>query len=176
MARPLKVFRTPIGFHDAYVAAPSQKAALDAWGTDANLFARGMAEIVTDPELTREPLAVPGKVIKRARGTAAQHLAALPRTSTSAAKRGSPNEELKARHAKPKPKPSRRKLDAAELALERAADHYSKEGEAIRRREESLQRERRALNTERDEEIAELQRKLDHIRSEYDRALDEWRG
>jgi hypothetical protein len=23
----LKVFRTPIGFHDAYVAAPSQKAA-----------------------------------------------------------------------------------------------------------------------------------------------------
>ena len=31
----LKVYRTPIGFHDAYVAAPSQKAALDAWGSDA---------------------------------------------------------------------------------------------------------------------------------------------
>lgn len=28
----LKVYRTPIGFHDAYVAAPSQKAALKAWG------------------------------------------------------------------------------------------------------------------------------------------------
>jgi hypothetical protein len=27
----LKVFRTPIGFHDAYVAAPSKKAALAAW-------------------------------------------------------------------------------------------------------------------------------------------------
>ena len=28
----LKVFRTSIGFHDAYVAAPSRKAALEAWG------------------------------------------------------------------------------------------------------------------------------------------------
>ena len=26
----LKVYRTPIGFHDAYVAAPSKKAALRA--------------------------------------------------------------------------------------------------------------------------------------------------
>jgi hypothetical protein len=30
MPRKLKVFRTPIGFHDAYVAAPSRKAALEA--------------------------------------------------------------------------------------------------------------------------------------------------
>ena len=43
MTRKLKVFRTPIGFHDAYVAAPSQKAALQAWGTDTDLFARGVA-------------------------------------------------------------------------------------------------------------------------------------
>ena len=28
----LNVYRTPIGFHDAYVAAPSQHAALLAWG------------------------------------------------------------------------------------------------------------------------------------------------
>lgn len=35
MARKLKVFCTPIGFHDAYVAAPSQKAALEVWDTDA---------------------------------------------------------------------------------------------------------------------------------------------
>ncbi len=59
----LKVFRTPIGFHDAYVAAPSQKAALEAWGADGNLFAQGIAEQVTDPELMEEPLASPGKVL-----------------------------------------------------------------------------------------------------------------
>ena len=44
----LKVFRTPTGFHDAYVAAPSRKAALAAWGAEADLFARGTAEEVTD--------------------------------------------------------------------------------------------------------------------------------
>lgn len=74
----LKVYRTPIGFHDAYVAAPSQKAALEAWGSDANLFARGVAELVDDDALTKEPLAKPGMVIKRARGSESEHIAALP--------------------------------------------------------------------------------------------------
>src|SRR4051794_12137810 len=76
MARALKVYRTPIGFHDAYVAASSQAAALKAWGTDRNLFARGAAEIVTDPALTEAPLADPGKVIKRLRGSADEQMAA----------------------------------------------------------------------------------------------------
>src|SRR6185312_8207523 len=56
MPRKLRVFRTPIGFHDAYVAAPSRKAALAAWGAEANLFARGTAEQVSDPKLMLEPL------------------------------------------------------------------------------------------------------------------------
>lgn len=68
-SQKLKVFRTPIGFHDAYVAAPSQKAALEAWGSDTNLFAAGIAELITDPKLTKEPLARPGRVIRKLRGT-----------------------------------------------------------------------------------------------------------
>ena len=48
MARALKVFRTAAGFHDAYVAAPSRKAALEAWGADVDLFARGIAEHPAD--------------------------------------------------------------------------------------------------------------------------------
>ena len=68
MPRKLKVFRTPIGFHDAYVATPTKKAALEAWGTDANLFARGTAEEVTDPKLTAAPLERPGEVIRVSRG------------------------------------------------------------------------------------------------------------
>ena len=79
MPRKLKVFRTPIGFHDAYVAASSRKAALAAWGADADLFARGVAEEVTDPTLTAAPLARPGEVVRVVRGTMAEHLAALPR-------------------------------------------------------------------------------------------------
>ena len=70
----LKVFRTAIGFHDAYVAAPSQKAALEAWGSDGNLFATGAAERVDDPALAREPLAQPGVVIRRPRGTMARSI------------------------------------------------------------------------------------------------------
>jgi hypothetical protein len=31
MPRKQKVFRTSTGFHDAYVAAPSRKKALEAW-------------------------------------------------------------------------------------------------------------------------------------------------
>ena len=82
MAKPrrkakLKVFSTPIGFEDAFVAAPSQKAALAAWGASTDLFARELAREVTDPGLMKDPLAKPGQVIKVPRGTRAQQLAAL---------------------------------------------------------------------------------------------------
>jgi hypothetical protein len=81
MARKLKVYRTPIGFHDAYVAAPSQKAALKAWGSDADLFARGFAELVTDAALTAAPLEHPGEVIRLRRGSDAENMAALPKAA-----------------------------------------------------------------------------------------------
>ena len=73
-SQKLKVFRTPIGFHDAYVAAASQKAALEAWGADANIFAQGIAEEVTDPKLMEDPLARPGEVIRSVRGTHGRRL------------------------------------------------------------------------------------------------------
>ena len=72
----LKVYCTSIGFHDAYVAAPSQKAALEAWGSSADLFARKQAQAVDDPALMAEPMARPGEVIKRLRGSTEEHLAA----------------------------------------------------------------------------------------------------
>jgi len=73
----LKVYSTPIGFHDALVAAPSQKAALEAWGAGTNLFSQGSAHVVTDPKLTKEPLEHPGQVVKVPRGTRKEHLSAL---------------------------------------------------------------------------------------------------
>ena len=114
----LKVYRTPIGFHDAYVAAPSQKAALDAWGSDADLFARGVAEQVADPALMKEPLANPGKVIRKLRGTAAEQLAALPARPKTRPPKPPP---------KPKPRPSRAALDAAEKAIAEAERRHAAE-------------------------------------------------
>ena len=69
MAPRLKVFRTHLGFYDVVVAAPSQKAALEAWGAGSNLFAHGFASIVADPELAKAALRKPGVVLKRQFGS-----------------------------------------------------------------------------------------------------------
>ena len=82
--KKLKVFRTPIGFHDAYVAAPSMKAALEAWGSGTNLFTQGAAELVTDPKLTKAPLARPGEVVRVLRGSEGEQIRALGKSHQSA--------------------------------------------------------------------------------------------
>jgi hypothetical protein len=173
----LKVFRTPIGFHDAYVAAPSQKAALEAWGADANLFARGIAEIVTDPKLTGEPLSRPGEVIRVARGTAAEHVAALPKTS---AKRGAKSKVVpRADHAPvksrpPRSKPSRDEMDAAERAMADAETRQAREEAELAEREAALKKERHALETAHAKERAKLQGHFDRTKSKYQSALAKW--
>jgi hypothetical protein len=43
MARKLKTYQTSLGFFDLAAAAPSMKAALEAWGGDSNLFHQGAA-------------------------------------------------------------------------------------------------------------------------------------
>lgn len=173
----LKVFRTPIGFHDAYVAAPSRKAALEAWGADANIFAQGIAEEVTDPGLMEEPLARPGEVIRRLRGSAEEHQAALgrevrkqdrpsPRPSPAVREREKP---------RPKPKPSRTELDEAEEALEKAE---KKQRKALRKLDEEMQaleRKRRELQRKHEAERDELTAKRDRARAAYDRAMRAWK-
>jgi hypothetical protein len=44
MARKLKTYQTSLGFFDLAIAAPSMKAALEAWGADSNLFHQGVAK------------------------------------------------------------------------------------------------------------------------------------
>jgi hypothetical protein len=171
----LKVYRTPIGFHDAYVAAPSQKAALEAWGSDANLFARGIAEQVDDPALTEEPLANPGAVIRRSRGTTAEQIAALPpdRPTGKAAK---PDTAKPAPAPPPRPKPSRGDLEAAEQALADAEDQQRAALDEVARRERDLARERARIEREAMRERDRLQTRIDTARKAYDAALRDWRG
>ena len=197
----LKVYRTPIGFHDAYVAAPSQKAALAAWGSDADLFARGAAELVTDEALTREPLDKPGTVVRRARGTTAEHLAALPHDEPARPKRSpapdddgpSPRRRKAAPKSarekasepepppppparKPKPRPSRALLDEAERALEQAQTDHDEALADIRRREKELQQQRRDLEHRHEADIDQLEAALDKTRTRYEAALAKWRS
>lgn len=175
MPKALKVYRTPIGFHDAYVAAPSQKAALQAWGSDANLFARGVAETVTDPALTKEPLARPGEVIRRMRGTAAEHVAALPKDKRKPRIASKPSVGTRVNPARaPSPAPSRKAVEAAEQALEEAQARQAQENADLSKRERALAQERRKLETAHHRESEKLQRALEEAHDAYRFALDAW--
>jgi hypothetical protein len=167
----LKVYRTPIGFHDAYVAAPSQKAALEAWGADADLFARGIAEIVTDPRLMKEPLAKPGVVIRKARGTAAEHIDALPKPKSKGRSAGT------RRAASPKaPRPDKANMAAAEKALSDAESRQGGERQVIAKREQKLADDKRKLERAHEKEMRALQRSFDRAKEEYQRAMRAWEG
>jgi hypothetical protein len=174
--RKLKVYRTPIGFHDAYVAAPSQKAALEAWGVDVNLFARGSAEEVTEPELTREPLEKPGTVFKRLRGSAKEQMEAVERAPSRRSPSAGPSLSRKAAPARRKPKPSRAELNAAEEALEKLQTAHRREAAALERKEKALERERRELERKQEREIRAAEQEELRAREAYEQKLREWQG
>jgi hypothetical protein len=69
MARKLKTYQTSLGFFEQAIAAPSMKAALDAWGADSNLFHQGAANESHDPEVIAPTMAKPGVVLKRPVGS-----------------------------------------------------------------------------------------------------------
>ncbi|WP_296611568.1 hypothetical protein [Sphingomonas sp.] len=167
----LKVYRTPIGFHDAYVAAPSMKAALRAWGTTKDLFSRGAAEVVTDAKLTKEPLARPGEVIKRARGTVAEHRKAAQSKDGAASKDKTAPEP---KPAKRPPRPNRKPLEKAEQALSAAQQRHERALADIDHRLDALQAKRRDLARKQKSEVADLEEELAARESAYRRALDKW--
>ena len=69
MARKLKTYQTSLGFFEQAIAAPSMKAALEAWGADSNLFHQGAAKESTDPDVIAATIAKPGVVLKRPVGS-----------------------------------------------------------------------------------------------------------
>lgn len=193
-ASKLKVYRTPAGFYDAYVAARSQKAALEAWGSERDLFARGIAELVTDPALSAAPLASPGVVVKLSRGTTAEQIAAMPAPKPRSAppdvgkeapvrKRASSSKSIANAVSapkpkpklKPKPKPSSAKLEAAENALEKAKATYDRKLKAVGEREAKIARERRELERRQQHELDQAEKAVDEQRRAYDGALREWK-
>jgi len=175
-AATLKVYRMAIGFHDAYVAAPSQKAAIEAWGSDKDAFARGRAELVDDPALMQAPLAAPGTIVKRLRGTAEEQIAALgemPARKVGAEKAEMPKPK---REPKPVPRPSRAALDEAEQALATAETEQAEARRELAEREATLAREREALGREQALERARLEARRDKADAAYEAAMRRWRG
>jgi hypothetical protein len=148
MARKLKTFQTSLGFYDLAIAAPSMKAALDAWGAGSNLFHQGVAKETEDPDVVAATMSKPGVVLKRpagSNGRFAEH-SDLP-SGLGSAGTGNRRESRRAKPAK-RPPPEMSEQDSRKAAAE--FEKEQKRREAERAREEAARerdRERREKAT-----------------------------
>lgn len=139
MARKLKTYQTSLGFFDQAIAAPSMKAALEAWGADSNLFHQGAAKESHDLDVITATMAKPGVVLSRPVGTDrpfSEH-AELP-TDLGGGRPTKAARKLKGPKAK---QPSSRPVD--KVAEQKAAFDYERERRSRERERASEERERR---------------------------------
>lgn len=146
-SRKLKVFQAQFGFYDTVVAAPSQAAALRAWGVSQNLFASGDAKLTTDEAAVTAAIAHPEVPLRRAVGSSDPF--ALEPTSLPSVPDGPKKVAAKAApKVKPpvpaKPPADRSKLDAAEKALSGVDEARKLEEAEFRREAEELESRRMA--------------------------------
>lgn len=148
MARKLKTYQTSLGFFDLAIAAPSMKAALEAWGADSNLFHQGAAKESDDPSVVAATMKKPGVVLRRpvgSDGSFSEH-AELPsdlggdRRSTNAA-RESKGHIAKKPSSRPVDKAAERKAALAYEREERRRAHERAKEEAARQKERELRQQ-----------------------------------
>ena len=188
MARKLKTYQTSLGFFDLAIAAPSMKAALEAWGADSNLFHQGAAKESDDPDVIAATLKKPGVVLRRAvgsNGPFGEH-AELPSDLGGG---GKPTKATR----KSKPQPGRSLSLPTDKAVERKAalayEREQKRRELERAREEAIrqkERERRQqavdkaqgalgkAEREHAERVAAIQRELEAIEKKSQTEESRW--
>lgn len=178
MARKLKVFSAQMGFVRAVVAAPSRKAALEAWGVRDDLFARGTAEEVTDPALVEEALASPGEVLQKPIASGAELISAAEtkKAGRSAAEPTAPKSPASKTTAKPRPPPARDALDAAEAALKDAEAARRKALAEVEAEQAALDARREALEARLRKSVEALAKTRDREKAAYDKAFKTWGG
>jgi hypothetical protein len=161
MARKLKTYQTSLGFFDEAIAAPSMKAALEAWGAESNLFHQGVAKETDDPEVVAATMAKPGVVLRRPVGSAGpfKENAELPTDlagdATGRSRRHRP------RSNKPLGKTDEKAARQAALEYERT----ERQRESARRKEEAARAKERQR---REQAIAKAQAALDKAKREHD--------
>ena len=165
MAKKLKTYETSLGFFDLAIAAPSMKAALEAWGADSNLFHQGAARQSEDPEIIAATMAAPGVVLKRPVGSNGPFKEQAELPTNLAGDRGSKRSDRKTQGRKAQ-KPSRRGND--EVADRKAALAFEKEHN---RRARERAKEEAALEKERERRqhaIDKAQGALDAARRKHE--------
>src|SRR4051794_35559794 len=143
MARKLKVFQTSLGFFDLAIAAPSMKAALEAWGADSNLFHQGAAKESDDPDVVAATMRKPAVVLRRpvgSDGSFGEH-AELPTNLGSGEGQMKAASRTRAHNAV---KPASRPInEVAERKAALAYERKQKRRELQRTREEAIKQKER---------------------------------
>jgi hypothetical protein len=158
MARKLKTYQTSLGFFEQAIAAPSMKAALEAWGADSNLFHQGEAKESTDPEIVAATMKKPGVVLKRpvgSDGPFGEH-AELPKNFGENARKKAPS------------KPSAGKTKSSSAQPDKAAD--KKAAQAYERERRRREREEAKEKAARQKERERRQQAVDKAQAALDEA------
>jgi hypothetical protein len=167
MPKKLKTYQTSLGFYDQAVAAPSMKAALEAWGAKSNLFHQGIATETDDPDIVAATMASPGVVLRRpvgSNGPFTEH-SELPTDLAEGGAKAKPKSKSKKPPAKTARKQSR-KIDEGETRKAAAAfEKEERRREAERRKEEAARARERVR---RDKAVATAQAALDKAKREHD--------
>ena len=159
MARRLKTFQTSSGFFDLAVAAPSMKAAAEAWGSRTNVFTQGFATETRDPAIVAATMAKPGVVLRRPVGSNG------PFTEHAKLPKDLPVEKVKARTEKSqKERPAAKTDSKAERAAALAFERAQKRRELERRKEEAAREKERR---HREQAIAKAERALEQAEREH---------
>lgn len=165
MARKLKTYQTSLGFFDLAIAAPSMKAALEAWGADSNLFHQGFAKESEDPDVIEATMAAPGVVLRRPVGSSGcyKENAKLPTDL------GHDGDTTKAKPKSRRHKPSKHSKRSREpLAELRAARSFEKEQQRRKREQAKEDAARKKEQARRQQAVAKAQNALDAARQKHE--------
>lgn len=170
--RKLKTYQTSLGFYDQAIAAPSMKAALEAWGASSNLFHQGVARETDDPDIVAATMAKPGVVLRRPVGSDGRFTESAELPTDLVESEAKPGRKAKNPAKKPAKKPaktakktSREEDDAAARKAAAAFEKEERRRESERRKEEAARARARAR---RDKAVAAAEAALDKARREHD--------
>jgi hypothetical protein len=183
----LKTYETSLGFFDLAIAAPSMKAALEAWGADSNLFHQGAAKQSEDPDVIEATMAAPGVVLKRPVGSSGpfKEHAALPTDLSGDRGSKTSGRKSRGRGAPPKHGSDREADRKAALAFEKEQNRRERERakeEAARekereRRQHAIDKAQGALDTARrkhEEKAAGIRAELQALEEESQAEEARW--
>lgn len=160
MARPLKVFRGHFGFYDTVIAAPSQKAALAAWGLSSNAFADGAAAVTNDVHAVEAALAKPGVVLRRPFGSKGPFKENPDPIELPAASQKESKRALELRRKREQAEEEERRAEA-QRNIRAAKEARAEALKELERREARLREEKRAIERDTNAKITALR---DHVK------------